>query len=287
MKPPLPQRSALHCTSTLRRTLYRGLALLASAWPTHAAEADDPALHFTRPVVLLGEVHDNAAQHARRQRAFAAWLAQGARPALLMEQFDRSHQDAIDHIVEARAGAAGPADADAVIDAGAPGRTGWNWSFYKPFIELALRYRLPIVAANVGRDEARAVIAQGLPALGFDGEVPPALQAAQGAAVRASHCGLIDAAMSAKMAQAQVARDQFMARQVEANAGRGVLLLAGNGHLRNDIGVPHWLSPPTRAQTESIAMLEAGDDSAAAYDRAVFTKAQPRPDPCESMRPPR
>jgi uncharacterized iron-regulated protein len=35
-------------------------------------------------VVLLGEVHDNAAQHALRLRAFEALLAKGARPVLAL-----------------------------------------------------------------------------------------------------------------------------------------------------------------------------------------------------------
>src|SRR5688500_17120311 len=41
-----------------------------------------------RPVVLLGEVHDNATQHAVRAEALRRLLASGARPALAFEQFD-------------------------------------------------------------------------------------------------------------------------------------------------------------------------------------------------------
>ena len=60
------------------------LALLGAC-----AHPPPPTLRFEQPVVLLGEVHDNAAQHALRLQAFEAWLASGARPALVMEQFDR------------------------------------------------------------------------------------------------------------------------------------------------------------------------------------------------------
>lgn len=271
-------------TAALRNAIYVLLLICATVGWVFAAQAE---LRFSKPIVLLGEVHDNAEQHALRLRAFRAWLAQGARPALLMEAFDRPRQPKIDHAVAAISGDATAADADAVIDAGAPGRAGWNWDFYKPYVELALRFRLPIVAANVGRDEARGVISDGLAPHGFDADIPPALQAAQAAAVEASHCGLIGATLAGKMAAAQIARDQFMAQMVQAHQDRGVLLLAGNGHLRNDIGVPYWLSPGVRAQTESVGVLEAGDDSAAAYDRSVFTPAQARPDPCTAMRTPR
>ena len=76
-------------------------ALLAAACASPAQQA----LRFSQPLVLLGEVHDNAAQHALRLRAFEAHLAAGARPALALEQLDREHQVAIDRPAHAVAGA--------------------------------------------------------------------------------------------------------------------------------------------------------------------------------------
>ncbi|MFX5385568.1 ChaN family lipoprotein, partial [Acinetobacter baumannii] len=54
-----------------------------------------PPLQLREPVVLLGEVHDNAAQHALRLEAFKALLDGGARPALALEQLDRDKQPAL------------------------------------------------------------------------------------------------------------------------------------------------------------------------------------------------
>jgi len=85
---------------------------------------------------------------------------------------------------------------------------------------------------------------------------------------------------------AQVARDQFMARSIEANAARGAVLLAGNGHVRSDVGVPRWLTPATRARSVSIGLLEAGDPDQTSFGVTVTTQAQSRPDPCEGMRAP-
>jgi uncharacterized iron-regulated protein len=230
-------------------------------------------------VVLLGEVHDNARQHALRLRAFEGLLATGARPALAMEQFDRDRQPQIDRLL-----AATPRpDADALI-AAASGRNPWDWRFYRPFVALALQHGLPIIAANVSRDEARQVMRQGLAATGFDASVPDTMLQAHARGIEDSHCGAIDAATARRMALAQVARDQFMARVVESQAPRGVVLLAGNGHVRTDIGVPFWLSPATRARGIAVGLLEDGD-SAANYDRVVFTAPQPRPDPCAAMSP--
>ncbi len=242
--------------------------------------ATAPTLTLQRPVVLLGEVHDNAAQHALRLAAFRSLLDGGARPALAMEQLDRDKQPALDRLLQATP----RPDADAVI--AAAGGPGWDWSFYRPFIALALQHGLPIVAANVSRDEARRVIREGLAATGFDAQVPPAVMKAHTADIEASHCGTLDAATAGRMALAQVARDQFMARMLAQHASRGVVLLAGNGHVRTDIGAPAWLTPEVRGISEAVGVLEAGDDTAA-FDRVVHTPAQPREDPCARMRRPR
>ena len=258
----------------LVRACATAAAIAATASIGHAA-----ALDLTRaPIVLLGEVHDNAAQHAMRLAGFRALLESGARPALLMEQLDRERQPEID-----AARAAPDADASKVFAAGSP--SGWNPAFYTPFIALALRYGLPIVAANVSRAEARTVMEQGLAAEGFDAAVPGPIAAAHVRDIEASHCGMIDRATAGRMALAQAARDQFMARAIEANASHGAILLAGNGHVRLDVGVPRWLDPATRKRSQSIGLLEAGDASAQAFDLALTTPRQPREDPCAAMKP--
>ena len=247
-----------------------------------------PAAAPTRPVVLFGEIHDNAAQHALRLRAFESMLHTGARPALLLEQFDRERQGEIDRVLTS----APAPDADAIILAGsgapASNTTSWHWPFYRPLIALALAHGLPIVAANVSRADSRRVYSEGLQAHGFDPAVAPDITTAQARAIEQSHCGQVDVPMAQRMASAQIARDQFMARVVEKHAARGAVLLAGNGHVRTDIGVPRWLTPATREQTESIGMLEADagerPDDTAAYDRVIVTPRQPRADPCAAMR---
>ena len=251
--------------------------MLASAAGCASAPAP-PELRLQQPVVLLGEVHDNAVQHALRLQAFETLLAGGARPALVMEQFDRERQPVIDALREKSP----PPDADALISAA--GGAGWEWRHYRPFVALALQHGLPIVAANVSREEARRVMAAGLQASGFDADVAPDVLLALAADIEDSHCGLIDGATARRMALAQVARDQAMAAAVDRHAWRGVLLLAGNGHVRTDLGAPRWLDAPTRGRSLAIGLLEEGDDGNAAYDRRVFTPAQARPDPCEGMR---
>lgn len=256
------------------------LALGLGACATPPLPDSPNALVLDQPVVLLGEVHDNATQHSLRLRAFESLLATGARPALALEQFDRQHQAAID-----RALAQEPRpDADALI-ATARGTKGWEWAFYRPFITLALQHHLPIVAANVGAAEAREVMRDGLAAKGFVADVPADILRSHTEQIVASHCGMVNTHIAGRMALAQVARDQFMAQLLQDHAGRGVVLLAGNGHVRTDVGAPRWLSATTRQRSVAIGLLEQGDPDTA-YDRWLHTPEQSRPDPCEGMRKP-
>jgi len=270
---------AQHAGTPVNRLAAAALLVAMQALAVGCANAPaQPELRLQQPVILLGEVHDNAVQHALRLQAFEALLAGGARPALVMEQFDRERQPVIDGLREKSP----PPDADALI--AAAGGAGWEWRFYRPFVALALEHGLPIVAANVSRDDARQVMAAGLQASGFDADVAPDLLQSLAADIEDSHCGLIDDATARRMALAQVARDQSMAAAVDRHAERGVLLLAGNGHVRTDAGVPRWLDPATRAKSEAIGLLEEGARERGRYDRVWRTAAQARADPCAGMR---
>ena len=239
-------------------------------------------------VVLLGEVHDNAAQHALRAAALRQWIMQGARPAIAFEQFDRERQADIERARRER-----PTDADYLI-AQAKG-PGWRWESYRPFVALALEYDLPIVAANLSRSDAMHVAIDGWPAL-FD----PATRSALGLdalpadfrgkherAIAIGHCDLLAAEELPARSHAQMARDIIMARAILPYVDRGVVLLAGNGHARRDIGVRYWLPADAARGAISIGLLERDDtsssESAADFDAYVITEATERPDPCEAL----
>lgn len=219
-------------------------------------------------IVLLGEVHDNAMQHALRAQALRRYVQSGARPAIAFEQFDRGAQDAIDRARRER-----PGDVDYLV-AQANGAPTWRWEFYKPFVALALEYDLPIVAANLAR--ADAMKAATAPAVT---DAPAALVRAQEAAVRKGHCDLLPAEAIPGMARAQIERDRTLAQAIAPYAGRGIVLLTGNGHARNDMGVPRWLSEPST----SIALIE-DDREATGFDYYVVTDPADRPDPCDELR---
>ena len=111
-----------------------------------------------RPVVLLGEVHDNATQHAVRAEALRRLLGSGARPALAFEQFDRDRQQDLD---DARIEAVPPGKGRVDHLIARAGASGWSWNFYRPYLQLAIDYGLPIVAANLSRSDAMRIAQQG------------------------------------------------------------------------------------------------------------------------------
>lgn len=263
--------------------LSAALALLAGcAAPAHP-DGDAHRLAAYR-YVLLGEVHDNAEGHRRRLASLTEAIEAGWRPAIAMEQFDRERQADLDRARRER-----PGDVDHLI--AQAGAAGWEWPLYRPVIALALRHDLPLIAANLSRADARGVMRGGgvfsaaeRERLGLERPLPPDLAAAQTAVLDDSHCGHFPRAMLPGMLNAQAARDAVMAAALREHAARGVVLLAGNGHVRRDIGVPRWLGVKP-ADVLAIAYLEAAaPDEAGAYDRVVLVPPVRRPDPCGAMR---
>lgn len=280
----------------MTRTLLTILlaAVFASGPVAHArATPPEPATLAQaiapHPLVLLGEVHDNPQVHQLRLDALRLRVAAGWRPALVMEHFDRERQADIE-----RARRKHPRDADHLIaQAGGP---RWPWPLLKPVVALALDYDLPIIAANVSRADAGRAMREGLGAVlpaevlasaGLpQGARPPLtdlLVAGQKQAIDAGHCGHTPPEMLPGLVQAQVARDLFMAAQLRAHANRGAVLLAGNGHVRRDIGVPLWL-----ADLPGVFAVSLGEDDsdAARFDLNFTLPAVERDDPCAALAKP-
>ena len=241
--------------------------------------AAEPAIY------LLGEVHDNPEGHAVRFEQIAQIVRGASQSVIAMEQFDRDKQSLLD--------AALRECPDAACVIARAGGTGWDWPFYAPVIELALRQGVPLVAANVSPQDARQVVRNGLGAalngallveFGLAAGVPPTVDAVQREAVFQGHCRMVPKSALGGMAQAQVARDLWMAHVLRTHPQSTVLLLAGNGHVRKDAGVYHWLAPNERQRTQVHAYLEMPQDGdAALYDHVHAVAPVLRDDPCSAL----
>ena len=106
---------------------------------------------------------------------------------------------------------------------------------------------------------------------GLDQSLAPPLAASLTQELREAHCGQLPEPLIAGMFRVQRARDAMMADRLATVAGRaGGVLIAGNGHVRNDWGVPWYLARirPT-ARTLSVGMIEVRDGADGRARRAA------------------
>jgi uncharacterized iron-regulated protein len=253
---------------------------------------------------LLGEVHDNPDHHAFQLDCLVALGEGGLRPAVAFEQFDRESDPALQRTL-----AAGGVTAEAVADATGFDRKNWRWDLYRPLVETALRYRMPMRAANLSRAMAGRVVKAGLDALGEGRASALRLDAAWSderervlrALIVEGHCGMLPEAIVPGMTLAQRARDAQLAEALLDPGPDGAVLIAGNGHVQRDLGVPIYLGaarPGEAIVSVGLVEVEAGKTNPEEYlagtaggelqyDFVWFTPRWDRPDPCEKFKPPR
>lgn len=262
------------------------LPLLLSACASRAP-APSPATAAANPrFLLLGEIHDNAQGHRLRFEQLRQRVEAGWRPAVAMEQFDRDSQALLTKAQQ------GCLDAGCLIKV--VGGPGWDWQLYRPVLELALQYQLPLLAVNLSRADASRVVRDGV-ASAFDAAtvaeyglgqpLPAELRQLQRRELADSHCQMLPEAMIEGMVDAQVARDVLMSKLMRArrDGERDVVLLAGNGHVRKDVGVARWLRQvEPGVSVLSIAYLEQSEP-AGRYDETRQLAPRSRPDPCASL----
>jgi uncharacterized iron-regulated protein len=240
-------------------------------------------------IYLLGEVHDNPKAHAQRFDLIEKLLSKSYKPVIAMEQFDRDNQAALDQAMNSCK------DSDCVIQKA--GGKGWEWNFYKPVIETALKRRLPIIAANLSSKDAMKIARDGFGAaispeilrdFNLDAPLNSDIFQKQKKTIDIGHCHTLPASAFKGMVDAQVARDVWMAKTIRENASHGLILLAGNGHVRKDIGVYHWLSGAERTRTQVVAYTEDESDTVtgpetSVFDRTIRIEPFERNDPCEAF----
>lgn len=245
--------------------------------------------------LLLGEKHDNPDHHKLQLEITKMLSSAGSLSALALEMMNSGVQSKLDSI----AGQNFESDDDlkSYIDWD---NDGWEWAFYGPLIKAALQKSVPLYAGNISTETMREVYAT---------EEPSASQSIVGDEVMAqlirdidvSHCGLLPESQFPAMVRVQQARDAAMAKSMQSPAtGATSLLIAGNYHARQDLGVPNYLLAAhdglKREDIVSVSFMEVSTESSAAkdyiestagisaYDFIWFTPAVSNEDYCASMR---
>jgi uncharacterized iron-regulated protein len=251
------------------------LSLLAAC--AHRPPTTVPALLdrvLPTPMLLLGEQHD-AAEHQALQRDVVQTLARRKQlAALVMEMVEQGRSTQ---------GLSSDADEARVREAlGWIEQSGWPWPAYGPVVMAAVRSGAPVIGGNLPRAQMRGAMGNA----GLDGLVGEAVLQRQRDGIRDSHCGLLPEGQIVPMTRIQLARDQAMARTAAQAVipGKTVVLVAGNGHVRSDLGVPLHL-PPNLGH--KVVMAQAGtptDASAPPADTVWATPALPPRDHCAELK---
>lgn len=288
----------------IRRRIARALLLvcllsIASCAKTEPPSALRPALD-SADVVIIGEQHDDPGHH-RIQASIAAELTRRARPVVVaFEMIDETQRPTLDAFLAAR-----PRDAAALGARLDWDRSGWpDWALYRPIADAALAQAhppaKPLAPANLPPALARDIARNGLNAAGIAPGLREVLRQAEtrdgdalavhAADIAASHCGMLPESALAPFALAQYARDATMAQAVvaaaAANPGARIILIAGNGHARKDVGVPRHLTRlKPGLKVLSIGLLESATPDAP-FDHVWRTPALEREDPCAAFAKP-
>ena len=237
-----------------------------SAWHGQLARWQDAQ------VILLGEKHD-ASAHQRWEQDTVAWLAGRQRLAAVVIE-----------MAEAGASTAGlPATADAAQVRAALRWDDklWPWERYAGPVMQAVAAGVPVHGGNLPRAQMR----QAMQDARYDRHLPAADWQRQRQAIAVGHCGLLPEERLTPMARIQLARDEHMARTVQALVapGRTVLLIAGHGHVQRNLGVPTWLAGRI-VQRQAIAQAgEPQEGIAQEADHIERTSALAPHDPCTGL----
>lgn len=235
-----------------------------------------PAL-LPADVLLVGEQHD-APEHQQLQRQVVRWLVgDGRLAALVLEMAAQGRSTA---------GLPPHASEQQVRQALDWSEAGWPWARYGPQIMAAVQAGVPVLGGNLPRQRMRQAMGDET----LDARLPAPVLAAQRQRIREGHCHLLPEAQIAPMTRIQIARDMALASTAQAarQPGRTVLLIAGNGHVRRDAGVPHFLPDDVRARVLSAQAGAAADDAPGqalhAHDLRWPTPPLPPRDHCAALR---
>jgi uncharacterized iron-regulated protein len=278
--------------------LYSDHPLVGRIWKSaSSAFIDSTALYreiADGRYVLLGEKHDNPDHHRLQKLIVDKLAANKVLSQVAFEMMDSSVQARLEIIQTQGIGSLDELKQYLDWD-----EEGWDWSFYGPLLFDVLQARIEIDAANISNETMMLVYRE--PLAGEIAEVLDTTIVDQlNADIDESHCGLLPASQFPAMVRVQQVRDHQMALALTSTTGEGIsVLIAGNYHIRQDLGVPNYIlaldSAIGRDEIISVALLEVANGEVdpavymesisgrGAFDYIWFTPAISDEDYCASL----
>ncbi|WP_316861444.1 ChaN family lipoprotein [uncultured Cohaesibacter sp.] len=265
-------------------------------------------------MILLGEKHDNPRHHLLQAKMLDGIGQWSNRAHVIFEMLEPGQSKVLDEVNAGRAkplagenGAAG--SAAEMLDArlAALGEAleweerGWpDWAIYQPIFRQALSHSMVLGAGNPDRKTLMDVgrgsqLSDGLlDDLRWDQTYSEAQREDLVDELVEAHCGMIGRDAVSPMVSMQRFKDAHMARAMRRAQRESdvVILIAGNGHVRKDRGVPIFLDRPEKQLRIAFVEVVRGEENARAYpafgpalyDYIWFTPRVDEEDPCERFR---
>lgn len=223
----------------------------AGAWvsPASLRRIADPVPKAAgRAVVLLGEEHDRAQDHAWQLAVIKRLYAAEPQLVLGFEMFPRSDQPVLDAWVSGQL-----SDADFLAKSDWKHVWGFDPALYMPIFAFARDHRIPMLALNVSSRTIHLVSKLGFAGVaaadreGVSTPAPPTpAYKRELSDIMAEHAGpKMSPDRLAHFIDAQLTWDRAMAEAIASqrarDPGRKVVAIMGIGHLEDRNGVPHQL----------------------------------------------
>ena len=278
--------------------LYVDHPLVGTIWDSRRDQFVEPSELFASVegvnYLLLGEKHDNPDHHALQLQMLDYMLQTGRVSSVSFEMMSSEQQPLLENLGSQQLGSL-----EAINEYLQWDNDGWDWDYYGPLVRSAMDASVNIHAANISNEEMMRVYGEPTAAEIAD-VLGEAAMAALTKDIDESHCGMLPESQFPAMVRVQQARDFAMAASLSANSGgQAQILIAGNYHIRRDLGVPNYLLHAQAGlqdgQILSLAFLEvdASRDEPAdylqqfgelpAYDFIWFTPAIRSEDYCASL----
>ncbi|MCW8881599.1 MAG: ChaN family lipoprotein [Sedimenticola sp.] len=221
-----------------------------------------PSLRDNR-VVYIGETHDNYSHHNAQFEIIAALKAQGADLAIGMEMFQRPFQKYLDDYI-----------AGTITEAEMLRKTEWydrwvyDYRYYRPILNFAQEYGIPVIALNTPREITSQVSKQGIESLTDQqrSQIPADIDYSDAAyserlrAIFRQHDEKAERNFE-RFKQVQLLWDEGMALRaadyLKEHPGKQLVVLAGSGHLMHGSGIPNRVK--RRLPVASAIVLPGGD----------------------------
>ena len=231
------------------------------------------------PRVLLGERHDNT-DHHRLQAWVISQLAKSQKRVVGFEMLDEPDKEPLKAVQQF----------EQFAEAVSWDKSGWpKFDVYAPLFKTVYETKSPVLAVHPSRKRlmgiARSVADQPVDSWGKISDEGLTVLAKD---ITDSHCGYANDKMVTMMTAAQRFKDYWMIKELEEQGGdKPFILVAGNGHVRKDYGVPNHFSD----ESVSVGLVEVWEDKdhpddydATRFDYTWFTPRVDSVDPCEKYK---